>query len=80
MAAEQLVCGAGSDELIGLLVQAYAGPGDEVLHSAHGFLMFALSARACGATPTVSLSKVKCNDYQKFFFHLITFYNNFSRY
>src|SRR5439155_627894 len=27
---ERIVCGAGSDELIGLLLRAYAGPGDEV--------------------------------------------------
>ena len=37
----QVVCGAGSDELIGLLVRAYAGPGDEVLYSEYGFLMYA---------------------------------------
>lgn len=49
--AERIVCGAGSDELISLLCRAYAGPGDEVLHSAHGFLMYAISARSVGATP-----------------------------
>ncbi len=49
--AARIVCGAGSDELIALLVRAYAGPGDEVLHSAHGFLMYRLSAMAAGATP-----------------------------
>ncbi len=48
---EQIVCGAGSDELIALLVRAYAGPEDEVLHSAHGFLMYAISARTAGAVP-----------------------------
>ena len=48
---ECIVCGNGSDELISLLVQAYAGPGDEVLHSAHGFLMYPLAARAVGARP-----------------------------
>jgi histidinol-phosphate aminotransferase len=37
--AARIVCGAGSDELIALLTRAYAGPGDEVLCSAHGFLM-----------------------------------------
>ena len=40
-----VVCGAGSDELIGLLTRAYAGPGDEVLYSRHGFLMYAIAAR-----------------------------------
>ena len=47
----RIVCGAGSDELIALLVRAYAGEGDEVLHSAHGFLIYAIAARAAGAIP-----------------------------
>src|ERR1051326_7469065 len=37
---ERIVCGAGSDELISLLLRAYAGQGDEVLYSRHGFLMY----------------------------------------
>nr|CAM74385.1 histidinol-phosphate aminotransferase/Tyrosine aminotransferase [Magnetospirillum gryphiswaldense MSR-1] len=49
--AERIVCGAGSDELLDMLSRAYAGPGDEVLHSAHGFLMYAIAAKSCGATP-----------------------------
>jgi histidinol-phosphate aminotransferase len=52
--AERIVCGAGSDELISLLVRAYAGPGDEVLYSAHGFLMYRLSALAAGAHPVTA--------------------------
>ena len=28
----RIVCGAGSDELIALLLRSYAGPGDEVLY------------------------------------------------
>lgn len=47
--AARIVCGAGSDELISLLVRAYAGPGDEVLYSEHGFLMYAISAKTAGA-------------------------------
>ncbi|MDX2073418.1 MAG: histidinol-phosphate transaminase [Alphaproteobacteria bacterium] len=47
--AGQIVCGAGSDELIGMLVHAYAGPGDEVLISEHGFLMYEIYAQAVGA-------------------------------
>lgn len=54
VAAERLVFGAGSDELISLLIQSYAGPGDEVVHSAHGFLMYRLSALAAGATPVAA--------------------------
>lgn len=54
---DRLVCGAGSDELIGLLVRAYAGPGDEVLFSQHGFLMYRLASLACGATPLTAPEK-----------------------
>ncbi|MCW8836925.1 MAG: histidinol-phosphate transaminase [Rhodospirillales bacterium] len=48
---DQIVCGAGSDELITMICRAYAGPGDEVLFSQHGFLMYAISAKSVGATP-----------------------------
>ena len=51
---ERIVCGAGSDELIGLLLRAYAGPGDEVLYSRHGFLMYPIGAQAVGATPVAA--------------------------
>lgn len=47
----RIVCGAGSDELISLLTRAYAGPGDEVLYSRHGFLMYPISAKGVGARP-----------------------------
>lgn len=49
--AERIVCGAGSDEIISLLMRSYAGPGDEVLYSAHGFLMYPIAAKGVGATP-----------------------------
>src|SRR5215510_372772 len=48
---ERIVCGAGSDELISLLLRCYAGPSDEVLYSRHGFLMYPINAMAAGATP-----------------------------
>ena len=50
----RIVLGAGSDELIALMCRAYAGEGDEVLYSAHGFLMYRLSALAAGATPVAA--------------------------
>ncbi len=46
-----IICGAGSDEILHLAVQAYAGPGDRVLHSRYGFMMYPISARAVGAEP-----------------------------
>jgi len=42
--ADALLCGAGSMELIGALVGAFAGEGDEVLGSEHGYLFVATAA------------------------------------
>ena len=47
---QKIICGCGSDELISFLCQAYSGPGVEVIHSSHGFLMYKLYAMAAGAT------------------------------
>jgi len=51
--ADQIVCGNGSDELFHLIAQAYLGPGDEILHSAHGFLVYPIAARAAGGDVVV---------------------------
>lgn len=47
----RLICGAGSDEIIALLCQAYAGRGQEVIHTEHGFSMYRINALAAGANP-----------------------------
>lgn len=47
--AENIVCGAGSDELLSLLAQAYLKDGDEALYSAHGFLVYPIVIKANGA-------------------------------
>ena len=52
--AKNLICGAGSDELIALICQAFTGEGSEVLYSQHGFLMYKISALASGATPVAA--------------------------
>ena len=59
---ERIVCGAGSDELIGLLVRGYAGPGDEVLFSRHGFLMYPIAATTAGATVVAAPEKALTAD------------------
>lgn len=69
---ERIICGCGSDELIAFLCQAYAGDGDEVIYTEHGFAMFRISALASGATPvevgetdrTVDVDKIlaACSD------------------
>ena len=52
--AERIVCGAGSDELLGMLGKAYAGVGDEVVYSAHGFTMYPIIAQSVGARPVAA--------------------------
>lgn len=49
--ADNIICGVGSDEIIHLLAQCYAGPGDEVLYTRHGFGMYPIAARVAGAAP-----------------------------
>ena len=51
---ERIVCGNGSDEILHLLPQIYAGPGDEVLYSQHGFLVYKIAALAASATPVAA--------------------------
>ncbi|VXC95914.1 Histidinol-phosphate aminotransferase [Oceanicaulis sp. 350] len=47
--AEQIVCGAGSDELLQLIGKAYLAPGDKVVQSQYGFLVYRLVAMQSGA-------------------------------
>jgi hypothetical protein len=55
--AQRIVCGAGSDELLNLLVRAYCGPGDELLYTQYGFLMYPINALGVGATPVAAPEK-----------------------
>lgn len=49
ISADRIVCGAGSDEILAFLTSAFAGVGDEVIYSEHGFLMYPISAKRVGA-------------------------------
>ncbi len=49
----RIVCGAGSDELIELIAQGYAGPGDEVIYSQYGFGKYAITIISVGAKPVM---------------------------
>jgi histidinol-phosphate aminotransferase len=51
---DRVICGVGSDEIITLLCQAYAGPGNEVLYPEHGFGMYRICALAAGARPVTA--------------------------
>jgi len=50
----RIVCGTGSDELLNLAAQAFAGPGDEVVYVRYGFAVYDIAARRCGATVVVA--------------------------
>ena len=47
--SNNIVCGAGSDEIIALLSQSFLDTGDEIICSEHGFLMYPICAKQCGA-------------------------------
>lgn len=49
--AERIICGVGSDEVLQFVTQAFSGPGDEIIHTAHGFSMYPILTRMAGATP-----------------------------
>ncbi|MGE5537496.1 MAG: histidinol-phosphate transaminase [Gemmatimonas sp.] len=52
-----ITCGAGSDELLGLVGRAFAGPGDEVIYTEHGFLIYPIIAKSLGAIPVKAPEK-----------------------
>ena len=49
----EICLGNGSHELLMLLAQCFAAPGDEVVHSEFGFAVFAIATAAVGATPRI---------------------------
>ena len=49
----RVICGNGSGEIITIISQVYAGVGDEVMYTEHGFSMYPIYANAVGATPVV---------------------------
>lgn len=51
---DNLICGNGSDELLGLLAHVYLEPGDEAIFTEHGFLVYKIQILANGATPVVA--------------------------
>lgn len=51
VSVDEVVLGNGSHELLMLLAQAFAGPGDPVVFSEFGFAVFPISTATVGATP-----------------------------
>lgn len=54
IAPERIVCGTGSDELLNLAAQAFAGPGDAIVHVRYGFAVYEIATRRCGADVVVA--------------------------
>jgi histidinol-phosphate aminotransferase len=48
---DRIVCGAGSDDLLNLIADAYLCDGDEAIHTSHAFLVYPIATRGSGATP-----------------------------
>lgn len=46
----RIICGVGSDEVLQFVTQAFAGPGDEIIYTEHGFSMYPILTRMAGAT------------------------------
>ncbi|EFL88002.1 histidinol-phosphate transaminase [Ahrensia sp. R2A130] len=60
--ADNILCGNGSDELLGLLAQTYLRPGDEAIYTEHGFLVYRIGILAAGAAPVVAPETDKTAD------------------
>ena len=54
-----ILCGNGSDELLGLLCHTYLDKGDEGIITEHGFLVYKIQIMAAGATP-VTVKETDC--------------------
>ncbi|MEH6692522.1 MAG: histidinol-phosphate transaminase [Pseudorhizobium pelagicum] len=52
-----ILCGNGSDELLGLLCHVYLGAGDEAVITEHGFLVYKIQIMGAGAKPVVAKEK-----------------------
>ena len=50
----RIVCGTGSGDILNLLSQAFLNPGDEAIHSAHGFLVYKIATMAAGGLPVLA--------------------------
>ncbi len=50
----RMAFGPGSDEVLQRVVNAFAGPGQELIHSKNAYMQFPIYARVAGATPVAA--------------------------
>src|SRR3954447_15254376 len=53
----RIVCGAGSDDLLNLIADAYLCDGDEAIHTTHGFLVYLIATLGSGARPVAAAER-----------------------
>jgi histidinol-phosphate aminotransferase len=58
----RIICGAGSDDLLNLIADAYLRDGDEAIHTTHGFLVYPIATLGSGAKPVVAAEKAHTAD------------------
>src|SRR5882762_9923125 len=54
---DRIICGAGSDDLINLIADAYLCDGDEAIYTTHGFLIYPIATLGSGAKPIAAAEK-----------------------
>ena len=53
----RMAFGPGSDELLGRIVNTFAGPGDELIYSKNAYMQFPIYAKLAGATPVAATDR-----------------------
>jgi histidinol-phosphate aminotransferase len=59
---DRVICGVGSDEILHFMCQCYVGPGDEVIHTEHGFAIYRIATLAAGGTPVEVRERERTTD------------------
>ena len=73
--ANQIMCGAGSDDLLKQVCRAYLSPGDEAIFVAHSFLIYPIAIKSVGAVGV----EVKDTDYTTNIDNIIAAINDKTR-
>jgi len=55
--ADRITLGGGSDDLVKLLAEAFAGPGKEIIYSQYAWEIYSIVCKAAGATAIVTSTK-----------------------
>ncbi|NQZ07706.1 MAG: histidinol-phosphate transaminase [Algicola sp.] len=62
VAPEQLTLGNGSNDILDIIARVFAGPGDDVVFSQYGFIVYRMASEAVNANPVMVPAKAWGND------------------